>query len=116
MLKAGSAPQNFKPLGTKGSIGGAVKSRTISAVTVTIGGQLKAGWFQWDGDRRQPGWQMQFDGSFTNPPSDIAGHAEGNCYTCCSKDNALGLNKNNILGLADGLNWSNVLGPNKCNV
>ena len=32
---------------------------------VTIGGAAKAGWFQWDGERRQPGWQMQFDVDLT---------------------------------------------------
>lgn len=29
------------------------------------------------------GWQMQFDGSYSSPPSDIYPRAQGNCYVCC---------------------------------
>lgn len=30
------------------------------------------------------GWQMQFDGSYSNPPSGVWPKAEGNCYVCCN--------------------------------
>lgn len=29
------------------------------------------------------GWQIQFDGTFTNAPSDVFPRAEQNCYVCC---------------------------------
>lgn len=29
------------------------------------------------------GWQIQFDGSFSNPPSNLWPKAQGNCYKCC---------------------------------
>lgn len=29
------------------------------------------------------GWQIQFDGTFNNPPSDVFPRAQQNCYACC---------------------------------
>lgn len=29
------------------------------------------------------GWQIQFDGTFKNPPSDVFPRAKQNCYVCC---------------------------------
>jgi hypothetical protein len=30
------------------------------------------------------GWQIQFDGTFNNPPSDVWPRAQQNCYVCCA--------------------------------
>ena len=37
------------------------------------------------------GWQIQFDGTFTDPPADIFPRAESNCYICCQDTEVVNL-------------------------
>jgi hypothetical protein len=53
VVKQGTNAAAFKPLDTFGTIGGPVEVYAIREVTISIDG-----WFQWDGDRRTPGFNM----------------------------------------------------------
>lgn len=53
VVKQGSNAAAFKPLNTCGTIGGPVQVYAIREVTISIDG-----WFQWDGDRRADGFNM----------------------------------------------------------